>query len=238
MVDKPADKLKRKGCILPPPRAAATLVSSPPPSQSPSSLPSAPSFPPAGPLPRRPPPPPASSCSSAQPRRGCRRPPLPSTAAPRGGRHCDCRGGGERRCRTRPASTLAFVAPSLPSPNSTRVVQGLLLPNSASPPPPPTRSRAPASPLLSRSLTCCSSPSPSQPRPPPSDSAATPIPSAAKPGRLREPQVLRPVVCVKISGWPIAWMWMPFVGSADGALQNSFHVGRQVPSLPIVQSDR
>jgi hypothetical protein len=47
---------------------------------------------------------------------------------------------GGRHCRTRPAFALASASPSLPSPNSTHIVEVLLVPNSASPPPPRTRS--------------------------------------------------------------------------------------------------
>jgi hypothetical protein len=45
---------------------------------------------------------------------------------------------GRRPCRTRPAFALASASPSLPSPNSAHIVEGLLVPNSASSQPPRT----------------------------------------------------------------------------------------------------
>ncbi|RCV32681.1 hypothetical protein SETIT_7G022600v2 [Setaria italica] len=154
---------------------------------------STPSFPPAGPLPRHPPPAAASSCSSAQPQWGCRGPLLPSAAAPHGGRHRGRGGGSGCHCHARPASALASTGPSLLSPNSVRVVQGFLLPNSASPPPPPpTCLRAPASPRRRH----CRGPQ-----------RAAPAPRLLNQGRRRlilQPRQFRPLPRLATSGSPMS----------------------------------
>ncbi|KAK8446962.1 hypothetical protein SEVIR_9G571400v4 [Setaria viridis] len=121
--------------LLAPPRlprtpffsAAAAPVVPPPPSQSPSSLPSAPSFPLDALLPScRSTPAPSAAAAGIVLLLGAATAGLPRATAAQ--YSSPARGTASRSRRRRRASALASAAPSLPSPNSARVVQGLLHP--------------------------------------------------------------------------------------------------------------